>query len=401
MKRSRVLQLTAGTLIFLVAGLVYAWSTFSLSISQEYPHWTQAQLSLTYSLVWIFFCVGGILSALIAGKLRPSVILITCGILFFGSFLWAANAHSLPGLYLSFGILGGLLTGIVYNTAIVAVSLWYPDRPGLCSGIMLSGFGFSAFLIGNAYQAWTPAEIGAWRTSFVVLGAVVCAVICFCALIVRAPGSDFHVEAAQKKHPAPDLPTSRMLRTPKFWVYYLWGVLFVGCGNALVAHSSRIAMEASSILSPATVALAASLISVCNGGFRSVFGAIFDRYGLKLDMLIIATGYLLASVLLIAALKLSSFPLALIAFLLCGTMYGGMAPCAAAFVGSNFGQKHYSINFSVFNTSMIPASLFSTLAGAMYDASGTYLPFCCTIMLCAMICYGLIFTLSALNRKGR
>ncbi len=399
MRQSRIVKLIAGTMIFLVAGLVYAWTTFSLSISQEYPHWTQAQLSLTYSFVWIFFCVGGILSALIAGKIRPTVILLACGVLFFGSFLWASRAQSLTELYLSFGILGGLLTGIAYNTTIVTVSLWYPDRPGLCSGILLSGFGFSAFLIGNAYQAWTPAEVGAWRTSFVVLGIVVCAVICLCGLVIRAPGPDFHVEAAQKKHVAIDCPTSRMIRMPKFWVYYLWGVLFVGCGSGLVAHASRIAMESSSAISPATVALAASLISVCNGGFRSVFGAIFDRYGLKLDMLIIATGYLLASLILVAALKLSSFPLALAGFLLCGTMYGGMAPCAAGFVSSNFGQKHYSINFSVFNTSMIPASLGSTLAGAMYDTTGTYLPFCFTIMLCAVVCYGLIFALSTLERK--
>lgn len=399
MKRSRLPLLIAGTMIFLVAGLVYAWSTFSLSISQEFPQWTQAQLSLTYSLVWIFFCVGGIVSALMAGKIRPIVILMSCGVLFSVSFLWAASATTLMTLYLSFGILGGLLTGIAYNTTIVTVSLWYPDRPGLCSGILLSGFGFSAFLIGNAYQAWTPAEVGAWRGSFVVLGIVVCAVICLCALVIRAPGPDFHVEAAKKKHEVPDQAPSRMIRMPKFWVYYLWGVLFVGCGSGLVAHASRIAMESSSALSPATVALAASLISVFNGGFRSVFGAIFDRYGLKLDMLIIATGYLLASVLLVAALKISSFPLALAGFLLCGTMYGGMAPCAANFVSSSFGQKHYSINFSVFNTSMIPASLGSTLAGAMYDSSGSYLPFCYTIMLCAVICYGLIFTLSALNRR--
>ena len=399
MKRTRTLHLVAGTLVFLVAGLVYAWSTFSLSISQEYPHWTQAQLSLTYSLVWIFFCVGGILSALIAGKLKPITILMSCGVLFLISFLLAANAHSLPMLYLSFGILGGLLTGIVYNTAIVAVSLWFPDRPGLCNGIMLSGFGFSSFLIGNAYQAFTPPEIGAWRTSFVVLGIVVCAIICLCALVIRRPGPDFQMEATAKKHFAADHTTAQMMKTPKFWVYYLWGVLFVGCGSGLVAHASRIAMESSAAISPATVALAASLISVCNGGFRSVFGAIFDRYGLKSDMVIIATGYLLAASLLVVALKTACFPLAVAGFLLCGTMYGGMAPCAAGFVGSNFGKKHYSINFSVFNTSMIPASLGSTLAGAMYDTTGSYIPFCYTILVCALVGYGLIVTLSALERR--
>ena len=399
MKRSRIPVLLAGTMIFLVAGLVYGWSTFSLSISQEYPHWTQAQLSLTYSLVWIFFCVGGIVSALIAGAFKPIVILMGSGVLFLISFLVAANAHSLPVLYLSFGVLGGLLTGIVYNTTITAVSLWFPDKPGLCSGILLSGFGFSGFLIGNAFQALTPAEVGAWRTSFTALGIAVCAIICLCALLIRAPGPDFRVEAAAKKHFAADQHPLRMVRTPKFWVYYLWGVLLVGCGSALVSHASRIAMESNHTIAPATIALAASLISVCNGGFRTVFGVLFDRYGLRLDMLVIATGYLLAAVALLAALQLSSFPLAVAGFLLCGTMYGGMAPCASAFVGSNFGQKHYSINFSVFNTSMIPAALFSTMAGAMYDFTGSYRTFCFTILLCAVTGYVLILAMTLLDRK--
>ena len=112
MKQNRWIPVIAGSLIFLFTGMVYAWGTFSLSISQEFPQWTQAQLSLTFSLVWTFFCLGGILSGMIAGKVRPTYTLLACGVLFLASFLLTANMQSLAMLYIAFGVLGGLVTGV-------------------------------------------------------------------------------------------------------------------------------------------------------------------------------------------------------------------------------------------------------------------------------------------------
>ena len=39
--------------------------------------------------------------------------------------------------------LGGLVTGVAYNTVLATVTKWFPSRPGICSGILLTSFGFS------------------------------------------------------------------------------------------------------------------------------------------------------------------------------------------------------------------------------------------------------------------
>lgn len=36
----------------------------------------------------------------------------------------------------------------MYNAVFGTISKWFPDKPGLIPGILLMGFGFSAFAIG-------------------------------------------------------------------------------------------------------------------------------------------------------------------------------------------------------------------------------------------------------------
>lgn len=47
-----------GVIVLLFAGLVYAWSVLSTPIGAEFTGWTKAQLSLTFTLVMILFCIG-------------------------------------------------------------------------------------------------------------------------------------------------------------------------------------------------------------------------------------------------------------------------------------------------------------------------------------------------------
>ena len=47
-----------GVIVLLFAGLVYAWSVLSTPIAAEFTAWSKAQLSLTFTLVMILFCVG-------------------------------------------------------------------------------------------------------------------------------------------------------------------------------------------------------------------------------------------------------------------------------------------------------------------------------------------------------
>ena len=73
------------------------------------------------------------------------------------------------------------------------------------------------------------------------------------------------------------------------------------------------------------------------------------------------------------AIKTGSFTMIIAGFVLGGMAYGGVTPTNSAFVSSYYGMKHYPLNFSIINTNLIIASFGSTVAGALYDASQSYM----------------------------
>lgn len=73
------------------------------------------------------------------------------------------------------------------------MSKWFPDKQGLISGILLMGFG--SFIIGKIYQAYTPTEIGGWRTSFMIFGVILLIVLAIGGFFFVKPGDDFVVKA--------------------------------------------------------------------------------------------------------------------------------------------------------------------------------------------------------------
>ena len=48
---SRWIYVAVGCVVLLFSGLVYAWSVLSGPIAAEFPRWTTAQLSLTFTIV--------------------------------------------------------------------------------------------------------------------------------------------------------------------------------------------------------------------------------------------------------------------------------------------------------------------------------------------------------------
>ena len=59
-------------------------------------------------------------------------------------------------LYLGFGVLCGLGAGFAYNAVMSTMSAWFPDKQGLISGILLMGFGLSAFIVGKIFCRSNP-----------------------------------------------------------------------------------------------------------------------------------------------------------------------------------------------------------------------------------------------------
>ena len=365
-----------GVIVLLFAGLVYAWSVLSTPIAAEFTGWTKAQLSLTFTLVMILFCIGSLLCGLLAGKLSAKNAVRVSAVLFLAGFFIASRCQSPLTLYLGFGLLCGLASGLAYNGVMSTMVKWFPDKPGLISGVLLMGFGGGSFLIGKLYQAWTPAGIGGWRTSFVVLGIICCVVLAVCSFFFVAPGADFTVPAGKGGRavavPREDIKPAVMLKRPAFWLYYVWAIAVSAAGLALISQASGVVWEASADQTAASVATIVGLISICNAVGRVLFGGMYDKFGRSLSMQLVNGLFILTSVVLLLAMSSRSVAVVIIGFVIGGLAYSGVTPTNSAFCRAYFGPTSYPVNFPLINSNLIFASFGSTISGALYDASGSY-----------------------------
>ncbi|XP_075256815.1 putative MFS-type transporter YhjX [Convolutriloba macropyga] len=154
--KARWLMAVPPFLAHLCIGAPYGWSAVAGHLSKEYGFvcsaandWTLAQVSLPMSVV--FFLHG--LSAAALGKWQmkvgPRVAMGLSGLCFGGGFALTgigACTHSLPLIYLGFGVLSGTGLGLAYTPPIQALMTWFPDRKGVASGLTIMGFGSGSLL---------------------------------------------------------------------------------------------------------------------------------------------------------------------------------------------------------------------------------------------------------------
>lgn len=369
-----------GVIVLLLAGLVYAWSVISKSIAATFPDWSAAQLSLTFTIVMAMFCVGCLIAGIFAKKVSPKLYVMLSGVLFLAGFLIAAATNGSPVLlYIGFGVLCGLGAGFAYNAVMSTMSSWFPDKQGLISGILLMGFGLSSFIIGKVFAAVAPpdGEVALWRNTFRVMAVVIFVIMVVCSFFFVKPGEDFVPPTASKKkavrEPASDITSAQMVKKASFWLYYVWAILISAAGLALVSQASGIATQVGSSVSPGNIATVVGLVSIFNGIGRVIFGTLFDKKGYQLTMILDMIVFVLAGGILILALNTGNFVFIVVGFIVGGFAYGGVTPTNSAIISDFFGRTNYPMNFSLINTNLIIASFASTIAGKLYDVSGSYM----------------------------
>ena len=395
-----------GVIVLLFAGLVYAWSVLSTPIAAEFADWSKAQLSMTFTIVMIMFCIGSLLCGLLSGKLSAKMSVRIGAVLFLLGFFLASRTQSLAMLYIGFGVLCGLSSGLCYNAVMSTMVRWFPDRPGLISGVLLMGFGGGSFIIGKLYQAWTPVEIGGWRASFLVMGIIIFVVLAICSFFFVAPGADFVAPAAKNgkaavKAAGREYKPLEMLKKPSFWLYYVWAIALSAAGLALISQASGVVWEASASQTAGAVATIVGLISICNALGRVLFGGMYDKYGRSLSMQLVNILFIVTSGVLILALTAKSVVVVIIGFILGGLAYSGVTPTNSAFCRAYFGPANYPVNFSLINSNLIFASFGSTVSGALFDASGSYNATFFLIIGLAVVGILCSLAISALDKKEK
>jgi MFS transporter, OFA family, oxalate/formate antiporter len=371
---NRWFYVVIGIILFLFLGLLYAWSLFIAPLEKDFG-WTRTQTSLIFTISIIFFCLGGIAGGFITGRKSPGFTILVSAVLLLCGFAASSQINSLPAIFITYGVISGFGIGLSYNAVISAVTRWFPEKPGVISGLLLMGFGLGGMLLGST--ANELIKVMGWRETFLLLGIAFGIVVFIGSRLLVYPPSDYvFPKAAVKSKNASieglEINSSLMLKRPTFWMYLTWSILSTAMGLAMIGHAAPFAKDLN-----ATAELAAfgvGLISICNGLGRVTLGAICDRIGLKKTMTIVNTTYIIAFALLVASLMYQSTTILLGGFAFIGFSYGGVPTMNTVFVNSFYGKKYFPQNLGLVNTSLIGAAILGPfVAGTLHTTSGSYL----------------------------
>ena len=233
----------AALAVHLCIGQVYAFSTFNLPLTKilGVTHPAPGDWSST-EIVWIFSTAIAILglAAAVFGRwverAGPRKSMFVSALCFGSGFIVSAigiHYHFLWLLYLGYGVLGGCGLGIGYIAPVSTLIKWFPDRPGMATGMAIMGFGGGALiaaplsvLLMNHFK--TALSNGVLET-FVTMGVIYFMFMMIGVYSVRVPADGWQPEGwTRPVKPAPFVTKAHVAvevawRTPQFWL--LWGVL--------------------------------------------------------------------------------------------------------------------------------------------------------------------------------
>src|SRR5438477_3751257 len=143
---SRWIQLLLGLLCMVViSSPQYVWTLFTQPLMGSFDA-SLAQIQITFSLLIVVQTFLSPCQGFLVDKFGPRALLSLGGALTGLSWVLAARASVLAHLYLTYGLLGGIGTGIVYVGVIGHMVQWFPDRRGFATGIVAAGYGMGALL---------------------------------------------------------------------------------------------------------------------------------------------------------------------------------------------------------------------------------------------------------------
>ena len=372
MKSNRWITLATGTIILLFLGLIYGWSIFRAPLTEFYPQWNTSQLSLTFTISMIFFCLGGFFSGQMLKKTSHKVMLTAAAVILFVGFFGVSMLDtsdpdsSLIKLYLLYGVLGGGGVGIGYNSVISTVNKWFPDKPGLASGTMMMGFGLGGIVLGGVVNVLI-GSVGLF-TTFKILAASISVILIVGVLILNKPAVNSGAVVASNLSDEGNFTPGQMMKKASFWFFVLWCILLNSAGLLVINNAASIAVAFGA---PAVLGL---IVSVCNGVGRVLIGELFDRFGRKLSMIINVGFTCTAGILLLAGDMTTATAVIIIGLLFTGMGYGGTPTLSSAFIHREFGPKYFPVNFSICNFSLIPAAIIGPMISSYLidKAEGAY-----------------------------
>ncbi|MDR0344601.1 MAG: MFS transporter [Nocardiopsaceae bacterium] len=374
-----------------LAGLLeYTWGSLSGSLQAAHG-WGDAPTFWLFSFYVIFesfvqICTGFLRSRGIL-TVRWAVIIggVVCGVV---AYAWLATSSQIWEAYISYAVLGGLGSGMIYSSCINIVAKWFPEKKGWRTGFVNGGWAYGAvpfiFAIGAFSQASGSGNmsISTVKTYIIVQGIIMTVCICLAGSFMKDPPKNWWPKDIDPldwhKHSTRDLvnnpPSLRhynlgeMWRTPQAkWVAISYA-LYVGCSLFGVAFYVPFA-KAYGLGYIGVVGFAG--FSLADGIFRPIYGKISEYIGRRRTMIYAYWGNVVFQLL---AFFTGAHHQALL-FAICAVISGGLSganfPMTAALTADYWGETNNAINYgSVYAWKALGGSFAG--GGAAFVMTGTF-----------------------------
>jgi MFS family permease len=279
--------------VHMCIGEVYGFSVFNVPLTQAGAGWTIPQVGWVYSIA--LFMLG--MSAAVFGKWversGPRQTMVASCVCFCGGLLISALGVKLQMLwllYLGYGFIGGIGLGLGYISPVSTLIKWFPDRPGMATGMAIMGFGGGA-LIGaplgvklmDHFHSTTNTGVA---EAFVVMAGLYAVSMLLGAFLVRVPPTDWKPEGWEPSQHAKPMMTNASVavdvawKTPQFWCLWVVLCMNVSAGIGILGQASKMCSDMFGV-SAAVGGGFAGLLSLFNMGGRFVWSSISDYTGRK------------------------------------------------------------------------------------------------------------------------
>ena len=348
----------AALAIHLSIGQAYAFSVFSLPLSKAIgltaaapDDWKVSTIGWVFSTAIVFLGLSAALFGSWLERVGPRAAMCVATLCFTsGLVLGAAGiaTHQFWLLLIGYGVIGGIGLGIGYISPVSTLIKWFPDRPGMATGLAIMGFGGGA-IIASPLSVWLMAHFRTATSNgiaptFLTLAAIYFVLMMFGVFTVRIPADDW------KPSDAVALRVSRSVRVPtgitvrdavrtrEFWLLWTMLCMNVTAGIGVLGQASAMIQEM--FPGRVTVQQAATfvvLLSLANLVGRFVWSSLSDLIGRRATY---ATFFLLGAALyatIPSVGRSGSIALFVAAYALILSMYGGGFATIPAYLRDRFG----------------------------------------------------------------
>src|SRR3984957_8717037 len=365
---TRWVQLGLGLVCMMaISSPQYVWALFTKPLGAALAV-SPAALQVTFSLLIVLQTFFSPLQGWLVDKFGPRLLIAVGGALSGLGWVLAAYATSLWTLYLSYGVICGLGTGIVYVGVVGQVVRWFPDARGFAAGMVAAGYGMGAIL--TTFPISASLASSGYQATLRQYGIVFAIVGILAALGLKRPPTTVASRAAEA-----GIGSAAMLRTPVFWLMFAMMSLMSTSGLMVISQIGNFAADFGiakmTVWGMAALPLALTIDRFTNGLTRPFFGWLSDTIGRENTMFI---AFSLEAAAMTLWLLTRSDPLWFV--LLSGVVFFGWGEIFSLFPSTltdTFGPRNATQNYGFLYIAQGIGSIFGgPLAALLHDGTGSW-----------------------------